>query len=35
MEEGVLEISGLVAPDLISGHRVVMVDVKLQTMDPV
>jgi Lrp/AsnC family transcriptional regulator, regulator for asnA, asnC and gidA len=33
MEEGVLEISGLVDPDSISGHRVVMVGVKLKTMD--
>jgi len=30
MEEGVLEISGLVDPDSISGHRVVMVGVKLK-----
>ena len=33
MAEGVLEISGLVDPDGISGHRVVMVGVKLKTMD--
>ena len=33
MEEGVLEISGLVDPDSISGHRVVMVGIKLKTMD--
>ena len=33
MEEGVLEISGLVDPDSISGHRVVMVGVKLKTME--
>ncbi len=33
MEDGVLEISGLVDPDSISGHRVVMVGVKLKTMD--
>ena len=33
MEEGVLEISGLVNPDSISGHRVVLVGVKLKTMD--
>ncbi len=33
IEDGVLEISGLVDPDVISGHRVVMVGVKLKTMD--
>jgi len=33
MEEGVLEISGLVDPDSISGLRVVMVGVKLKTMN--
>ena len=33
MAEGVLEISGLVDPDVVSGHRVVMVGVKLKTMD--
>jgi len=33
MEDGVLEISGLVDPDAISGHRVVMVGVKLKTMN--
>ena len=31
--EGILEISGLVDPQSVSGHRVVMVGVKLQTMD--
>ena len=31
--EGILEISGLVDPQAINGHRVVMVGVKLQTMD--
>lgn len=35
MEEGVLEVTGLVAPEAISGHRAVMVGVKLQTMDMV
>lgn len=33
MDEGILEISGLVNPEAINGHRVVMVGVKLQTMD--
>ena len=33
MDEGVLEISGLVNPELIDGHGVVMVGVKLQSMD--
>ena len=33
MDEGGLEISGLVDPDTISGLRVVMVGVKLKTMD--
>ena len=32
-EEGVLEITGLVNPEALPGHRVVMVGVKLQTMD--
>jgi Lrp/AsnC family transcriptional regulator for asnA, asnC and gidA len=31
--EGVLEISGLLDPDAINDHRVVMVGVKLKTMD--
>jgi Lrp/AsnC family transcriptional regulator for asnA, asnC and gidA len=33
IEEGVLDIAGLVDPQSIPGHRVVMVGVKLQTMD--
>ncbi len=33
MDDGVLEISGLVDPDVISGHRIVMVGVKLKTMN--
>jgi Lrp/AsnC family transcriptional regulator for asnA, asnC and gidA len=33
MEEGLLEISGLVDPEAIPGHRVVIVGVKLKTMD--
>ena len=33
MDEGILEISGLVNPEAINGHRVVMVGVKLHTMD--
>jgi Lrp/AsnC family transcriptional regulator for asnA, asnC and gidA len=33
IDEGVLEISGLVNPEIIDGHRVVMVGVKLQSMD--
>ena len=33
MDEGVLEIKGLVNPESIDGHRVVMVGVKLQSMD--
>ena len=33
VKDGVLEISGLVDPDAISGHRVVMVGVKLKTMN--
>jgi Lrp/AsnC family transcriptional regulator for asnA, asnC and gidA len=33
MAEGVLEISGLVNPETIDGHRTVMVGVKLQSMD--
>jgi Lrp/AsnC family transcriptional regulator for asnA, asnC and gidA len=32
-EEGLLEISGLVDPEAIPGHRVVVVGVKLNTMD--
>jgi Lrp/AsnC family transcriptional regulator for asnA, asnC and gidA len=33
MREGILEISGVVDPQAIDGHRVIMVGVKLQTMD--
>ena len=33
MDEGVLDISGLVNPETINGHRTVMVGVKLQSMD--
>ena len=33
IDEGILEISGLVDPDAINDHRVVMVGVKLKTMD--
>jgi Lrp/AsnC family transcriptional regulator for asnA, asnC and gidA len=33
MREGILEISGVVDTQAISGHRVIMVGVKLQTMD--
>ena len=33
MREGVLEISGVVDPQAIDGHRVIMVGVKLKTMD--
>jgi Lrp/AsnC family transcriptional regulator for asnA, asnC and gidA len=33
MDEGVLEINGLVNPESIEGHRVVIVGVKLQSMD--
>ena len=33
IDEGVLNISGLVNPEFISGHRVVIVGVKLQSMD--
>jgi len=32
-EEGVLEISGLVAPESLPGHGAVIVGVKLQSMD--
>jgi len=32
-EEGVLEISGLVDPESLSGHSAVIVGVKLQSMD--
>ena len=33
VEEGVLEIAGLVDPEAVPRHRVVMVGVKLKTMD--
>jgi len=33
IDKGVLEISGLVNPEMIDGHGVVMVGVKLQSMD--
>ena len=33
IEEGILEISGLVNPEAINDHRIVMVGVKLATMD--
>lgn len=33
MREGILEISGVVDTQAINGHRVIMVGVKLQTMD--
>ncbi len=33
IDEGVLDISGLVNPESINGHRVVMVGVKLKSMD--
>jgi len=32
-EEGVLEISGLFDPEAVPGHRVVLIGVKLNTMD--
>lgn len=31
--EGILEISGLVDPEGVAGHRIVMIGVKLQTMN--
>ncbi len=33
LNSGILEITGLVDPEAISGHRIVMVGVKLKTMD--
>ena len=33
VDEGILEITGLVNPDALNGHRLVMVGVKLSTMD--
>ena len=32
-QEGVLDINGVINPELIEGHRVVIVGVKLQSMD--
>ena len=32
-EEGILQVTGLVDPEALPGHRVVMVGVKLRTMD--
>jgi len=33
VDEGILEISGLVDPEAIPGHRVIMVGVKLKTLN--
>lgn len=33
LDSGILEITGLVDPEAINGHRIVMVGVKLKTMD--
>ena len=33
IDNGILEITGLVDPEAINGHRIVMVGVKLKTMD--
>ena len=33
IDHGILEITGLVDPEAINGHRIVMVGVKLKTMD--
>ena len=33
IDNGILEITGLVDPEAVSGHRVVIVGVKLKTMD--
>ena len=33
IEEGILEISGLLDPDVVEDHRVVIVGVKLKTME--
>ena len=33
IDHGILAITGLVDPEAINGHRIVMVGVKLQTMD--
>jgi len=33
IDQGILEISGLVNPETVDGHRTIMVGVKLQSMD--
>lgn len=33
IEEGILTISGLVDPELLPGHRLAMIGIKLKTMD--
>ena len=33
IDNGILEITGLVDPEAINGHRIIMVGVKLKTMD--
>ncbi|MBW1667267.1 MAG: Lrp/AsnC family transcriptional regulator [Deltaproteobacteria bacterium] len=33
VDEGILEVAGLVDPEALPGHRIVMVGVKLKTMD--
>jgi Lrp/AsnC family transcriptional regulator for asnA, asnC and gidA len=33
IDNGILEITGLVDPEAVSGHRIVIVGVKLKTMD--
>ena len=33
IKEGILEITGLVNPEALAGHRIVMVGVKLRSMD--
>lgn len=33
IEEGVLDVTGLVDPEAIPGHRLVLVGIKLETMD--
>ena len=33
IDQGILEVTGLVDPEAINGHRVVVVGVKLKTMD--
>lgn len=32
-EEGILDVAGLVNPEVLPGHRLVMVGIKLKTMD--